>query len=147
MGVTAGEFLFWGGGCEVHAVPRITARHTTTHNHSVTDDVLVVGTTEVPGLGLDFRSGACRFCATEAAIGAFPLLTCLPCPRGCLAVFLYTFLRPVATTTLALLSELLLSELDSDDVEDVPPILQLVPTASERGEKIKSGPQVRKVAT
>ena len=130
----------------MHAVPRITARHTTTHNHSVTDDVLVVGTTEDPGLGLNFRSRACRFYATEAAIGAFPLLT-LPCPRGCLAVFLYTFLRPVATTTLALLSELLLSELDSDDVKDVPPILQLVPTASERGEKIKSGPQVRKVAT
>ena len=50
MGVTAREFLFWGG-CEVHAVPRIAARHTTTHNHSVTDNVLVVGTTEVPGLG------------------------------------------------------------------------------------------------
>ena len=75
---------------------------------------------------LDFRSGACRFCATEAATGAFPLFTCLPCPRGCLVVFLYTFLCPVATTTLAVLSELLLSELDSDDVEDVPPLLELV---------------------
>ena len=75
---------------------------------------------------LDFRSGACRFCASEAATGAFPLFTCLPCPRGCLVVFLYTFLCPVATTTLALLTELLLSELDSDDVEDVPPLLQLV---------------------
>ena len=41
-------------------------------------------------------------------------------------VFLYTFLSPVATTTLALLSELLLSELDSDDVEEVPPLLELV---------------------
>ena len=64
---------------------------------------------------LDFRCGACRFCATEAATGVFPLFACLPCPRGCLAVFLYTFLCPIATTTLALLSELLLSELDSDD--------------------------------
>ena len=35
----------------MHAVPRIAARHTTTHNHSVTDDVLVVGTTEVPEWG------------------------------------------------------------------------------------------------
>ena len=43
--------VFVLGGCEVHAVPRIAARHTTTRNHSVTDDVLVVGTTEVPGLG------------------------------------------------------------------------------------------------
>ena len=75
---------------------------------------------------LDFRSGACRFCATEAATGAFPLFACLPCRRGCLAVFLYTFLCPIATTTLALLSELLLSELDSDDVEDIPPLLELV---------------------
>ena len=75
---------------------------------------------------LDVRSGACCFCATEAATGAFPLFTCLACPRGCLVVFLYTFLCPVATTTLALLSELLLSELDSDDVEDVPPLLELV---------------------
>ena len=75
---------------------------------------------------LDFRSGACRFCATEAATGAFPLFACLPCRRGCLAVFLYTFLCPIATTTLALLSELLLSELDSNDVEDVPPLLELV---------------------
>ena len=64
---------------------------------------------------LDFRSCACRFCATEAATGVFPLFACLPCPRGCLTVFLYTFLCPFATTTLALLSELLLSELDSDD--------------------------------
>ena len=32
-------------------VPRIAARHTITHNHSVTDDVRVVGTAEVPGLG------------------------------------------------------------------------------------------------
>ena len=64
---------------------------------------------------LDFRSGACRFCATEAPTGIFPLFACLPCPQACLTVFLYTFLCPVATTTLALLSELLLSELDSDD--------------------------------
>ena len=69
---------------------------------------------------LNFRSGACRFCATEATTGALPLFACLPCPPGCLAVFLYTFLCLVATTTLALLSELLLSKLDSDDVEDVP---------------------------
>ena len=75
---------------------------------------------------LDFRSGACRFCATEAATGVFPLFACLPCPRGCLTVFLYTFLCPIATTTLALLSELLLSELDSDDVQAVPPKLELV---------------------
>ena len=27
---------------------------------------------------LDFRSGACRFCATEAATGVFPLFACLP---------------------------------------------------------------------
>ena len=40
------------GGCEVRAVPRIAARHTTTHNYSVTDDVLAVGTTEVPELGI-----------------------------------------------------------------------------------------------
>ena len=39
---------------------------------------------------------------------------------------MYTFLCPVATSTLVLLSELLLSELDSDDVEDVPPLLELV---------------------
>ena len=64
---------------------------------------------------LDFRSGACRSCATEAATGVFPLFACLPCPRGCLTVFLYTFLCPVTTTTLALLSKLLLSELNSDD--------------------------------
>ena len=43
-----------------------------------------------------------------------------------LAVFLYTFFCLVATTTLVLLSELLLSELDSDDVEDVPPLLEMV---------------------
>ena len=75
---------------------------------------------------LDFRFGACRSCATEAATGAFPLFACLPCPRGCVTFFLYTFLCLVAMTTLALLSELLLSELDSDDVEDVPPLLELV---------------------
>ena len=72
---------------------------------------------------LDFHPGACRFYATEAATGVFPLFACLPCPRGCLTVFLYTFLCLVTTTTLALLSELLLSELDSNDVEDVPPLL------------------------
>ena len=32
-------------------VPRIAARHTITRNHMVTDDVRVVGTAEVPGLG------------------------------------------------------------------------------------------------
>ena len=64
---------------------------------------------------LDFRSGACRFRATEAATGVFRIFACLPCPRGCLTVFLYSFLCPVATTTMALLSELLLPELDSDD--------------------------------
>ena len=64
---------------------------------------------------LDFRFGACRFGATEAAPGVFPLFACLPCPRGCLTVFLYTFLCPLATTILALLAQLLLSELDSDD--------------------------------
>ena len=43
-----------------------------------------------------------------------------------LAVFLHTFFRPVVTTTLVLLPKLLLSELDSDDVEDVPPLLEMV---------------------
>ena len=43
MGLSPRELFF---GCKVHA-----ARHTITHNHSVTHDVLVVGTTEVPGLG------------------------------------------------------------------------------------------------
>ena len=70
---------------------------------------------------LNFRFGACRFCATAV----FPLFACSACPRGCLAVFLYTFLCLVATTTLAMLPELPLSELDSDDVEDVPPLLEL----------------------
>ena len=75
---------------------------------------------------LNFRSGACCFYANEAATGVFPLFACLPCPQGCLAVFLYTFLCPIATTTLALLSELPLSKLDSDDVKDVPPLPKLV---------------------
>ena len=64
---------------------------------------------------LDFRSGACHFCVTEAATGVFPLCACLPCPRGCLTVCLYTFLCPVATTTLALWHFGTLSELDFDD--------------------------------
>ena len=76
---------------------------------------------------LDFRSGACRFCGTQAATGAFPLFTCLPCPRGCLVVFLYTFLCPVATTTLA-------------------SAVSGIPTASERGDKSRSGPLVGKMA-
>ena len=41
-------------------------------------------------------------------------------------VFLYSFLCPVATTTLVLLSELLRWELDSDEIEDVRPLLELV---------------------
>ena len=51
MGLSPREFFFWGAKCMREVVTRIAARHTTTHNHSVTDDVLVVGTTEVPGLG------------------------------------------------------------------------------------------------
>ena len=55
------SFLMTSGGgwigkeamckCMRQPVPPIAARHTIAHNHSVTDDVLVVGTTEVPGLG------------------------------------------------------------------------------------------------
>ena len=54
---------------------------------------------------LDFRSGTCRFCAKEATTAVFPLFACLVCPLGCLALFLYTFLCPVAMTTLVLMSE------------------------------------------
>ena len=75
---------------------------------------------------LDFRFGACRFCADEAATAVFPLFGCLGCPWGCLVVLSYTFVCPVAMTALAMLSELPLSELDSDDVEDIPPLLELV---------------------
>ena len=42
------------------------------------------------------------------------------------AVFLHTFFCPVATTTSVLLSELWLSELDFDDVEDVPSLEMVV---------------------
>ena len=75
---------------------------------------------------LDFRSGACRFCATEAATSAFPLFTCLACPRGCFVVFLYTFLGRNGCLT---------------------PAVSGIPTASERGDKIRSGPLVGKMAT
>ena len=72
---------------------------------------------------LHFRSLTCHYCATEAATGVFQLFACLPCTHRCLTVFLHAFLCRTATTTLALLSELLISELDSDDVEDFPPLL------------------------
>ena len=48
---------------------------------------------------LNFCSGACRFYADEVATAVFQLCACLACPRGCLAVFLYTFFCPVAATT------------------------------------------------
>ena len=43
--------FFLGAKCMRQLVPRIATRDTITHKHSMTDDVRVVGTTEVPGLG------------------------------------------------------------------------------------------------
>ena len=52
MGLSPRELFFEAAKCMRQAVPRIVARHTTTtHNHSVTHDVFVVGTNQVPGLG------------------------------------------------------------------------------------------------
>ena len=71
---------------------------------------------------LGFRSSGCRLCAVDID-AIFPLFACLACQRGCLAVFLCTILCLIVTTTLVLLSELLLSELDSGEVENVPHLL------------------------
>ena len=44
-------FSFWVGmKCMRQAVRRIAARRTTTHNHTLTNDALVVGKTKVLGL-------------------------------------------------------------------------------------------------
>ena len=92
-------------------------RHSVTSYASVCAPRVIVYSRSLLESLLDSHFGACRFCATAAVTGVFPLFACFPCPRRCLRAFLYTLLCPFATTTLALLFQLLLSKLHSDDTQ------------------------------
>ena len=86
---------------------------------------------------LDFRFAACRFCATEAATGAFPLLWAKWLPHPCRLGDAHRFRAGGQNQKWPTCGQ----------NGYLTPAVSGIPTASERGDKIRSGPLVGEMAT